>query len=76
MDSSQWGKGLVALGFVLALLGGLVWLSGKIPFVGRLPGDFRVERPHFAFYIPLTSCLLLSGVVSLVFWIFSKIKHP
>lgn len=76
MDSSQWGKGLVVAGLGLALLGGLVWFSGKIPFLGRLPGDIRVEKPHFSFYFPLTTCLLLSGLLSLVLWIVSKIKNP
>lgn len=76
MDSSQWGKWLVTVGFGLVLLGGLVWLSPKIPFLGRLPGDIRVERPHFSFYFPLTTCLLFSGLLSLVLWIVSKIKNP
>ncbi len=76
MDSTQLGKGLVVAGLGLALLGGLVWFSGKIPFLGRLPGDIRVEKPHFSFYFPLTTCLLLSGLLSLVLWIVSKIKNP
>jgi hypothetical protein len=74
MDSSQWGKGLILVGLGLVLLGGMVWLFPKIPFLGRLPGDIRLERPHFSFYFPLTTCLLASAFLSLIFWLFSKFK--
>ena len=76
LDSSAWGNGLVLAGLGLVLLGGLIWLFGKIPFLGRLPGDIRVEKPSFSFYFPLTTCLLISVLVSFILWIFFKIKTP
>ncbi|GIW28330.1 MAG: hypothetical protein KatS3mg070_1693 [Meiothermus sp.] len=62
------GRALVALGLMLVLLG-LVWLyaPGLLAWFGRLPGDIRLEREGFRFYFPLTSMLLVSLVLSLLF---------
>ncbi|ADD28835.1 DUF2905 domain-containing protein [Meiothermus ruber] len=62
------GRALVALGLVLLLLG-LVWLyaPGLLAWFGRLPGDIRIEREGFRFYFPLTSMLLVSLALSLLF---------
>ncbi len=73
-DFSFVGKGLMVLGIILAAVGGLLWVGGKIPFLGRLPGDIRVEDGPFRFYFPLTSCLLFSAIGSLILWLFSKFK--
>ncbi|AWR86150.1 DUF2905 domain-containing protein [Meiothermus taiwanensis] len=61
------GRALVALGLVLVLLG-LVWLyaPGLLAWFGRLPGDIRIEREGFRFYLPLTSMLLVSLALSLL----------
>ena len=60
---------LLVLGLVLAGVG-LVWiLVPSIPWLGRLPGDIRIERENFRFYFPLVTCLLLSLVLSLVVWV-------
>ena len=56
---------LVLLGIGLVILGLCLW--GKLPFLGRLPGDIRIERDGLVIYIPLASMLLLSLVLSLVF---------
>ncbi len=61
---SPLGRVLVILGVVLIVLG--LALSGKLPFLGKLPGDIRIEREHYVIYIPLTSMLLLSAVLSLL----------
>ncbi|GIW32512.1 MAG: hypothetical protein KatS3mg071_2686 [Meiothermus sp.] len=62
------GRALVALGLVLVVLG-LVWLyaPGLLAWFGRLPGDIRLEREGFRFYFPLTSMLLVSLALSLLF---------
>ncbi|HIP99450.1 TPA: DUF2905 domain-containing protein [Candidatus Bipolaricaulota bacterium] len=59
------GRMLVLLGIGLVILG--LWLWGKLPFLGRLPGDIRIERDGLVIYIPLASMLLLSLVLSLLF---------
>lgn len=62
---------LVTLG-VLLVIAGLAWpLITKLG-IGRLPGDIRIEREGFHFYLPITSSLLVSGLVSLVLWLMRK----
>ncbi|MEI7699941.1 MAG: DUF2905 domain-containing protein [Planctomycetia bacterium] len=63
-------------GWVLVISGllitgiGIVWLlSPSIPLLGKLPGDIRVEREHFRFYLPLTTCILLSLLLSGILWL-------
>lgn len=66
------GKGLIGAGLALAVLGGLLLLFARVPFLGRLPGDITVERPGFTFFFPLGTSLFLSVVLSLLlsllFW--------
>lgn len=67
-DHTNLGWVLLALGLFIAGIG-LVWLlAGSIPWLGRLPGDIRIERENFRFYFPLATCLLLSLLLSLVIW--------
>jgi hypothetical protein len=66
------GKALVVAGLVIAAFGAVVILAGKIPWLGRLPGDFRIERANFSFYFPLATCLLVSVVGSLILWLLRK----
>lgn len=66
------GKWLVVVGLVLVGAGLWLWLGPKISWLGRLPGDIAVERPHFKFYFPLATCLLLSLVLTLLAWLFRR----
>lgn len=70
------GRMLVLLGIVLVVVGGVVWLGGaaggKVPFLGRLPGDIHVERGNWSFYFPLTTSILLSIVLTLVLALLSR----
>lgn len=61
------GKILIVCGGLLLVVGVLFTLGGKIPWLGRLPGDIIIQRDNFSFYFPLTTCLLLSVVLSLLF---------
>jgi hypothetical protein len=61
------GKALIGIGIALIVLGALFLLGGKLPWLGRLPGDIRIEREHFRFYFPVTTCLIISVVVTLLF---------
>jgi hypothetical protein len=67
---SEIGKWLVLMGLMLVLLGGLLWLAGRIPFLGRLPGDIRIERENFSCFVPLATSLLLSLLLTLLFSLF------
>lgn len=66
------GKILISLGIMLILAGVLITWGGKIPLLGRLPGDLRIERDNFTFYFPLGTSILISIVLSLLFWIFRR----
>ena len=66
------GKMMVLAGAVLVLAGLFVLFSPKIPYIGKLPGDFRIENENFSFYFPLTTCILASALISLIFWLFRK----
>jgi hypothetical protein len=63
------GPALVGLGLLVAAVGGLIWLG--LP-LGRLPGDIAIERESFRLYIPITTSLLVSGVVMLVSWLLRR----
>lgn len=70
------GRMLVGLGLFLLILGGIVLLLGKtgIPF-GRLPGDIAWRGKNTSFYFPLASCILLSIILSLVFYLLSRFRR-
>ena len=58
---------LIVFGGVLLAVGVLLTLSGKLPWLGRLPGDIVIQRDNFSFYFPLGTCLLLSVLLSILF---------
>ncbi|MBI2080792.1 MAG: DUF2905 domain-containing protein [candidate division NC10 bacterium] len=66
------GRMLLLLGVILVLLGGLLLLVGKVPFLGRLPGDIVIERKNFTFYFPLATSILISIVLTLLFSFFGR----
>jgi hypothetical protein len=66
------GRLLIVVGLVLAGLGLLLTLGGKIPGLGRLPGDIVVERGNFRLYVPLATSLLLSLILTAVLWLLRR----
>ncbi len=67
------GKLLLGLAAILAVVGVLLILSEKAGLrIGRLPGDIVVEREKFRFYFPLATSILLSIVLTLVFWLLGR----
>lgn len=75
------GKILMLFGLVIFILGVILLIadkvSGKIPFIGKLPGDILIQRRNFTFYFPLTTSILISVILTLLLWILSFIvrKH-
>ena len=63
------GVAMVLLGLVLLVAG---HFSGKVPWLGRLPGDVYIERGSWTFYFPLATCLIISVVLTLLFSLFSR----
>ena len=65
------GKTLVIAGLFIVVAGLLIWhLHDKLSWIGRLPGDIRVEKENFSFYIPITTMLLLSVIINLIFRVY------
>lgn len=69
---SDIGKFLILMGVILLIIGGVLTISGKIPFIGRLPGDIIIQRKNFTFYFPLATSILLSILLTLLFWILGR----
>lgn len=69
------GKGIIIVGLVLVIAGIVVWLWGdKLRFLGRLPGDIRIEKDNIHIYIPITTMILLSALVSFILWLVQKFR--
>lgn len=66
------GRVLIISGMVLVAVGLLISLAPRLPWLGRLPGDILIKKESFSFYMPLTTSLLLSVVVSLLLWLFRR----
>jgi hypothetical protein len=65
------GKLLIVFGAVMILAGVLLMFTDKIPFLGKLPGDLNIKKENFQFYVPITTSILLSIILSLVVWAIS-----
>jgi hypothetical protein len=67
------GKLLVVGGLVMLGLGVLLWSGFGRGWLGRLPGDIHYNRQNFSFHFPIVTCLLLSIVLSFIFWLLRKL---
>ncbi|MCX5686152.1 MAG: DUF2905 domain-containing protein [Candidatus Omnitrophica bacterium] len=61
------GKTLILFGILLTLFGLVIMLGGKLSWFGRLPGDIYVEKKGFSLYFPITTSILISIILSIVF---------
>ena len=70
------GKMLLLFGLLVVLLGLVLVVaghfSGKVPWLGRLPGDIHIERGNWTLYFPLATCLIISVVLTLLFSLFGR----
>lgn len=69
---AAFGKMLIVFGLVIAGAGLLLLLSDKVGWIGKLPGDITIRRENFTFHFPIVTCILVSIVISLLFWLFRK----
>jgi ABC-type tungstate transport system substrate-binding protein len=71
----EFGKWLVFGGLILAAVGGLFLVGGRLPFrLGRLPGDIAIEGKRGSFYFPIVTCILLSVALTLLMWFISLFR--
>lgn len=68
------GKALILFGILAVLLGMLLQFSDRIPFLGKLPGDITLKRDNFQIYIPITTSVLISLVLSVAFWLVTRFR--
>ena len=69
------GKLLIIAGFVCILVGVFIIYAPKLPFLGKLPGDIKIEKENFKFYFPLTTSILLSILISLLIYLYQRFKN-
>jgi len=72
-DLQSMGRLLVLMGVVIAVLGGLLLLLGKLPWLGRLPGDIHIEREGFSCYFPIVTCIVLSILLTLLLNVIARL---
>jgi hypothetical protein len=66
------GKLLFVVGIVITIVGVLLWKTGGLGGLGRLPGDISIHKGQSSFYFPIVTCLLISAVLTLLMWLFRK----
>ena len=66
------GKFIFILGLVLTLVGAVLWKTGGLGGLGRLPGDLMIQKGNTNFYFPIVTCVVLSVVLTLIAWLFRK----
>jgi len=70
---SDTGKYIIIAGIVVVLIGVIIYFfHDKLHWIGRLPGDIRVEKENFKFYFPITTMILLSVLASFLIWLFRR----
>jgi hypothetical protein len=69
---SSLGKILIIIGVVIVIVGAVLVFGAKIPWLGRLPGDFSYKGKNFTFYFPLGTSILISIVLTLILWLIGR----
>ena len=71
-DLSSMGRMVIILGLIVVAIGALMLLAGRLPFLGRLPGDITVQRGSWSLYFPLATSIVLSLVLTVVLNLFAR----
>ena len=66
------GKSLIVVGLLIAVVGVVLLLAGRVPWLGRLPGDVYIQRGNWSFYFPVVTSLVVSVLLTLLFWLFGR----
>ena len=71
---SAFGKIFIIMGTVFIAVGVLLFFAGKIPFIGKLPGDIVIQKKNFTFYFPLSTSIIISILLSLLLTLFFRFR--
>ncbi len=66
------GKIIIFIGLLLVIIGFIFMLGSKLPFIGKLPGDRAFEKKNYSFYFPVTTCIIISIILSFILWLSNK----
>ena len=66
------GKIFIILGMLFLIVGGIFLLAQRFPWIGRLPGDIYIKKENVTLYLPITTCLIISAILSLITIFLSK----
>ncbi|MEN8727645.1 MAG: DUF2905 domain-containing protein [Sulfurovum sp.] len=67
------GKSIIFIGIIIVIIGVVLLYSDRLPFnLGKLPGDISYKKENFSFYLPITTSIIISIVLSLLFYLFGK----
>ena len=69
------GKFLIMAGVILIIAGVIISYRDRLPFLGKLPGDFSIERPNFSFHFPLMTSIIISLLLSLIIFLVNKYRN-
>ncbi|MGB9595578.1 MAG: DUF2905 domain-containing protein [Candidatus Poribacteria bacterium] len=69
------GKAFIFLGILFVIIGIIFMLSGKITWLGKLPGDIYIKRDNFTFYFPITTCIIISIILTALAMLFRLFKR-
>ena len=72
VNMSELGKILIFTGVAFIVAGGVILLLGRIPGAGKLPGDIMIKKENFSFYFPITTCILLSIILTLISFLWPR----
>ncbi|HWR73072.1 MAG TPA: DUF2905 domain-containing protein [Nitrospirota bacterium] len=67
-------KIIIILGVFLVVIGVILLFIGKVPFLGKLPGDVVIKKEHFIFYFPLATGIVISILISLILYLIGKLR--
>lgn len=70
--ASDIGKIFIFIGILMVVIGLVCMVGNKLPFIGKLPGDIAIERKNYSFYFPVTTCIVISIILSVILWLFNK----
>lgn len=66
------GKALIIAGIVIAAMGVLMVITPRVPWLGKLPGDIIIKKDNFQFYFPITTCIIISVLLTLLLYLFRR----
>ena len=69
---SDFGRLLIIFGLILVGVGVLLTVAGKVPWLGKLPGDLYYKSDHVTVFFPIVTCLLISVVLSVLLYLFRR----